>query len=110
MIQNKIKREDVDASLIVNLKVCIGLSRLACIYKREFVIKESPMSNRDIIKKTSRSLRTNNEIIYQELNLKTRKKVKVHTFGVENYRKANCQKFYEKRLAVDKSEFAVRHI
>ena len=76
---------------------------------KDYVTKENHMSHRDIKKETSLSLQTINEIIHQDLNLKTRKKVKVHRLRPEPKinRKANCRKLYEKRLAGDRSEFAV---
>ena len=55
---------------------------------KDYVTKESPMSHRDIKKETSLSLRTINKIIHQDINLKTRKKVKIHRLFPEHKKKA----------------------
>ena len=132
VIQSKLKEEDVDVSLssICRILNGIGISRQAGINRekkpkkrstpikrtpemikkiKDYVTKENPMPYRDIKKETSLSLQTINKIIHQDLNLKTRKKVKVHRLRPEHKknRKTNCRKLYEKRLAGDRSEFAV---
>ena len=110
-IQNKLKEEDVDVSLssICRILNGIGISRQAGIngekkpkkrstpIKRtpemikkikDYVTKESPMSHRDIKKETSLSLQTINKIIHKDLNLKIRKKVKVHRLLPEHKKTA----------------------
>lgn len=74
-----------------------------------YVCQRNPMCHRDIKKKTSLSLRSINRIIHEDLNLKSRKKVKVHRLS-ENHkknRKTTCRKLYEQHLAGERSEYAV---
>ena len=112
VIRSKLKKEDVDVSLssICRILNGIGINRQATmngekksekrstpvkqtpgIIKKikDYVTKESPMSHRDIKKETSLILGTINKIIHQDLNLKTRKKVKIHRLFPEHKKKHN---------------------
>lgn len=131
-IKNKLKEENVDVSIssICRILKNVGIRRRALnneegkpkfqrpstkrtpemIKKvKDYVTKSSPMSYRDIKKKTGLSLLAINKIIHQDLNLETRKRVKVHRLGPKQKknRKTTCRKLYEKHLAGAKSEFAV---
>lgn len=131
-IQNKLKEEDVDISIMSICRILknIGIRRQALSNQEEipkfrrspiirtpemvdkvksYVIRKNPMPYRDIRKKTTLTLPIISKIIHQDLGLKTRRKCKVHrlTKNHKKNRKTNCRKLYEKHLAGSRTEFAV---
>lgn len=131
-IKNKLNEENVDISVSTICRILknVGIRRQALNSKQPvpkfrrapikrtpevikkvkgFVVKENPMSYRDIANETPLSLNTIHKIVHQDISLQTRKKGKVHQLNESHKknRKTNCRNLYENYLAGGRCEYAV---
>lgn len=75
----------------------------------QYINKENPMSQRNVAARLNISQSTVNRIIKTKLNLKMRKKTKVHVLSQKHIkeRKTKCRKLYENHLAGQKWKYIV---